>query len=58
MNIDTMLHTLCDLSNLSTMPDEQREALWRAQLTLATLARANGLKGEDDEAKLFEATKC
>lgn len=57
MRIDTMLHTLCDLSNLDTMPDEQREALWRAQLTLATLARTNGLKGGDDEAKLFEAAR-
>lgn len=57
MNIGTMLATLCDLSGIDTMPDEQREALWRAQLTLATLARANGLKGDDDETKLFEAAK-
>ena len=55
MKIDAMLHTLCDLSNLSTMPDEQREALWRAQLILATLARANGLNGGDDEGRLFDA---
>ena len=59
MNIATLLHTLCDLSNLDTLPDEQREALWRAQLTLATLARTHGLKGTNDEQLLFEvSTRC
>ena len=57
MKIDTMLHTLCDLSNLDTLPDEQRDALWRSMLTLATLARAHKLKGTDDEERLFEAAR-
>lgn len=57
MKIDTMLHALCDLSNLDTLPDEQRDALWRAMLTLATLARKHKLKGTDDEMRLYEISR-
>jgi hypothetical protein len=57
MNIDTILNTLSDLRNIDTLPDAHRDALWCAQLTLATLARKNGLKGGDDEALLFEKAK-
>ena len=57
MKIDTMLHTLCDLSNLDTLPAEQRDALWRAMLTLATLSRKHKLKGTDDEMRLFEVAR-
>lgn len=53
MNINTMMNSLIDVSNLETISHTERDALWRARLILQTLARTHGLGWDDNEGLLF-----